>query len=1191
GNASFGGVVGTTALNSLSVSGTTAVNTTAITTTTTQSYTGTVTLGANAVLTGSTPTFTAGVAGAAHDLTLSFTGVTVINGANFTNINNLTSNNGGTTQLTGTISTGGTQTYTDAVVLTGNTNVTSTGNAAISFNSTTNGGFGLTANSGGTTDIAGIVGGTTPLAGLTLVTGTLSTNANNITVSGPINTSGGAWDLGTGGIVALTGNLAVGTLSNVTGTTFVFNGSAAAQSVTPNGQTFYNFTVNSTYGTAPQVTLTGALTISSAATLTLTQGALSLNGHNLATGTVNIQAAGELRATAGETITVRGNWTTNATGTFTCANSTVIFDPNSAVSVTQTFDPGGQGVGKRFHNLTLANSAAAVDTIYYVNVTGNLEVTNTLTINGQINDAFTPTSPIDTPWYCELNMNANNLILNTLVNNGSLALSGTNAPTITVFDTNEGMVRYISAGGMIYALSGGNAIYYDVEISAANIVPPSAAATIQVRHRWIDNGSFSAQTSTVQMIDNSKAGVIAGTTTFYNLTITQPGKSVWFQAGTKQTVSGGTFTALGTGNLGSGNSVNLLSTYTDSMYPRVAAPPNTLPSPTGAVNVWERSHPTLPSPGNADPTSGAPANERWGINLGGASANIDYVYVEMAWADVAVVPTNLFAHTTDDWNYNWITQTYVLWSNTVDSNGDGKIDAIEAWVADTITLADSAASDFSGIDVTVDGYTVTGFDSGASYANFGGGASTNTFFIKLKPKSYLDTAATPRWRIVSNTSLKANTANAKVVLTAGDQTPVDTAPPVIGYTLAVAGKDQIFVHLSEPVYDTAGGSLTNANFPALVGASGQTVAGVTPVTQDGSGGYSELLLTLSAPLTASDLAKQATISITNARDNPTIPPAPPANLTVPGVHLWPNWPAQPPNPVRTVADPAQPAAIDRSVHRVTDVGLGPPGAGLVEPVYAWDQTVRDPARGGIGLITSFDGSAFLQPQDVTIQANVNPVVSTQIANPLIAFDASVGSGYLNNGLWMPDFSNAETKFSGLVPYPDPGVDSLGVAASPGGQLRNYLIPQSNAKIQNGQQLQFFFEDNATNPANPLFYGRITDSTSSTWYRNIRPWSIDIRHVISQRGDVTILNNVINPDRGQKTSLYYTLPKDSTVTIMVFDLGGDVITVLSRGPQKAGDHSTTWDGKNAQGRPVARGIYFIRLIASGMDEYRKVLIVR
>jgi hypothetical protein len=35
----------------------------------------------------------------------------------------------------------------------------------------------------------------------------------------------------------------------------------------------------------------------------------------------------------------------------------------------------------------------------------------------------------------------------------------------------------------------------------------------------------------------------------------------------------------------------------------------------------------------------------------------------------------------------------------------------------------------------------------------------------------------------------------------------------------------------------------------------------------------------------------------------------------------------------------------------------------------------------------------------------------------------------------------------------------------------------------------------------------------------------------------------------------------------------------------------WDGRNRGGRDVARGIYFIKVVAPGVEETRKVLIVK
>jgi flagellar hook assembly protein FlgD len=64
-----------------------------------------------------------------------------------------------------------------------------------------------------------------------------------------------------------------------------------------------------------------------------------------------------------------------------------------------------------------------------------------------------------------------------------------------------------------------------------------------------------------------------------------------------------------------------------------------------------------------------------------------------------------------------------------------------------------------------------------------------------------------------------------------------------------------------------------------------------------------------------------------------------------------------------------------------------------------------------------------------------------------------------------------------------------------------------------------------------------------------------------------------------------------VTVTVFDLSESIVNVLVRQQQAAGDYGVTWGGKNRTGASVARGIYFIRIVAPGIDETRKVLVVR
>jgi hypothetical protein len=103
--------------------------------------------------------------------------------------------------------------------------------------------------------------------------------------------------------------------------------------------------------------------------------------------------------------------------------------------------------------------------------------------------------------------------------------------------------------------------------------------------------------------------------------------------------------------------------------------------------------------------------------------------------------------------------------------------------------------------------------------------------------------------------------------------------------------------------------------------------------------------------------------------------------------------------------------------------------------------------------------------------------------------------------------------------------------------------------------------------------------------------ITLEDVVPQKGNVAITNNVINPTAGEQTRLLYQLESDGNVTIQVFNLAGDIVAVLHSGRQPAGEYDVFWDGRNSGGRIVAKGIYFIRIVAPDIDETRKVLVVK
>lgn len=117
-----------------------------------------------------------------------------------------------------------------------------------------------------------------------LISSTVTTTATNLTVNGNLTIgSGNTLDNSANNAnISLLGNWSnSGTYTAGTGTV-TFNGTAA-QTIT-GATTFNNLTINNTFGTSPQITLSGGDDIISS-TLTMTKGNINLNTRNLTIGT------------------------------------------------------------------------------------------------------------------------------------------------------------------------------------------------------------------------------------------------------------------------------------------------------------------------------------------------------------------------------------------------------------------------------------------------------------------------------------------------------------------------------------------------------------------------------------------------------------------------------------------------------------------------------------------------------------------------------------------------------------------------------------------------------------------------------------------------------------------------------------------------------------------------------------------
>ena len=80
----------------------------------------------------------------------------------------------------------------------------------------------------------------------------------------------------------------------------------------------------------------------------------------------------------------------------------------------------------------------------------------------------------------------------------------------------------------------------------------------------------------------------------------------------------------------------------------------------------------------------------------------------------------------------------------------------------------------------------------------------------------------------------------------------------------------------------------------------------------------------------------------------------------------------------------------------------------------------------------------------------------------------------------------------------------------------------------------------------------------------------------------------NPSRSH-AAIRYSLATEGRVLLRVHDLTGRVVRTLCASSMKRGAYSITWNGTDDRGRELARGVYFVRLVAGDYRATEKVVL--
>lgn len=82
-------------------------------------------------------------------------------------------------------------------------------------------------------------------------------------------------------------------------------------------------------------------------------------------------------------------------------------------------------------------------------------------------------------------------------------------------------------------------------------------------------------------------------------------------------------------------------------------------------------------------------------------------------------------------------------------------------------------------------------------------------------------------------------------------------------------------------------------------------------------------------------------------------------------------------------------------------------------------------------------------------------------------------------------------------------------------------------------------------------------------------------------------NPFNPE----TTIYFTIPEQSNVQLVIYNIKGQHIKTLINELKEAGEQKIVWNGTDDKGRNVSSGVYFYRLKTNQSDHLNKMLLIK
>ncbi|MDH3251835.1 MAG: T9SS type A sorting domain-containing protein [Ignavibacteria bacterium] len=166
------------------------------------------------------------------------------------------------------------------------------------------------------------------------------------------------------------------------------------------------------------------------------------------------------------------------------------------------------------------------------------------------------------------------------------------------------------------------------------------------------------------------------------------------------------------------------------------------------------------------------------------------------------------------------------------------------------------------------------------------------------------------------------------------------------------------------------------------------------------------------------------------------------------------------------------------------------------------------------------------------------------------------------------------------------VDAYGPMTIPGGSVHDALRIRKTDLISGAVSYIFLAKNGATvrataiAPASPD--SGIISVRSVQW---TGPTSTDVDVAAAIPEEFALMQNYPNPFN-PSTTIRFTLPEQSHVTLKVFNLLGEEVATLLDGVREAGEESITFDAAH-----LATGVYLYRLVAGDFVQTKRMVLIR